>query len=308
MSLIREYSNGGGSRWHDRQESYSVRQTAMAEEDPEAEIAASAFVDDDEFESDPVNAGSRVLDERESNYELVEEHSRMHGFDGEELSDDEQLHTSMYGHDQFDRPLELERLEDAADYIEELEERLAAESAALDRVALGTSDIPMPIDQARANVREQARQQLINNADMVFVDRAAEDRYMDQIEQQNIQQQLAEARAHYGEEFDEAYQRLTSLNPNNPRDRALVRQIVYSGYRGAHVGETLIGWHRDTQATRQGRPHPQQQRTIRHGMLVERGDSPRRGQAYRSLEQEIEDNGGYSSAEDEADVFANAFR
>ena len=40
---------------------------------------------------------------------------------------------------------------------------------------------------------------------------------------------------------------------------------------------------------------------------MDRDDNRRRGQAYRGLEQEVEDNGGYSSADDEADVFAAAF-
>ena len=61
---------------------------------------------------------------------------------------------------------------------------------------------------------------------------------------------------------------LHSLNPNNPRDRALVRGIAYASHAGSHAGEALMSWYRSSRATRQGRAHPQQQRTIRHGMLT----------------------------------------
>ena len=297
MPYERVWDEDGGSSWIPAGVAYNSRDSEQMRAESEREIAAAAF-DDEGWEADPVTAGSNQEDESEQNDELVAYHSQLDGFDGRKLPDAEQQHAMQHGHGDWDRPLELESLDQAADEIERLQDALAADRAAMDRMSMGSTDMVLPIDQQRSAAREQAKTALINQG--VYLEDSAYEQILTNQENQAIERQFMQSRIKHGEDFDEAYAALTSLNPNNPRDRAVARQIAYAGHAGAHAGETLMQWFGNSRATRQGRPHPRQQQ---HPMR----DNPQSRQRSRPMEDAISDAGGVSSPEDERDIYASAW-
>ena len=297
MPYERVWDEDGGSSWIPSTVAYENTQANHMQLESEDEIAAAAF-DDAGWASDPATAGASQVDSRAENDELVESQSEITGFDGRPLGLDEIAHANIHGHGDWDRPIEIESMEQAADTIEELQQQLAADRAAMDRMSMGSTDMVLPIDQQRSAAREAAKSALIDKG--VYLLDAEYEQVLTNQENQAIERQFMQSRIKHGEDFDEAYAALTSLNPNNPRDRAVARQIAYAGHAGAHAGETLMQWFGNSRATRQGRPHPRQQQ---HPMR----DNPQSRQRSRPMEDAISDAGGVSSPEDERDIYASAW-
>ena len=252
----------------------------------EDEVFAAAF-DDEGWENDPATAGSAQADDRQANDDLIEQQSQITGFNGEPLGLDEIAAVNMYGHGDTDRPIEAET-------VAELEDELRAERSTVARLTNnGVDEIPMMIDRQRYQAREAAKKQLVDQGLFLDLDPEKETAFLDAQEAQNLKMQVMEGKLRYGDEFDEAFQHLTSLNAHDPRNRAVARTICFAPYGGGHMADTLVAWHRGQQG---GGRRSQQ-------------NAPPSRQRGRSMDQDLyEGPTGVSSAAEEADIFADAFR
>lgn len=61
---------------------------------------------------------------------------------------------------------------------------------------------------------------------------------------QRVETSFAIAHGFHKETFDEAYQAINKLNPNDPDDRSTVQRI----YKSPNPGEALVNWHRNRKA------------------------------------------------------------
>ena len=274
----------GGGRWIHSNAAQEDHDANWMQRSTEDEIMAAAFLPDDLWEANKEEAGAQAIDDRAENDALIEQQSQVSGWSGEPLGIDEIAHVNMYGHGDTDRPIEAET-------VAELEDELRAERSTVARLTNnGVDEIPMKIDQQRYEVREQAKKQMIDQG--MYLDVAGkEDEFLNHQEAQNLKLQVAEGKARYGSEFDEAFQHLTSLNAHDPRNRAVARTICFAPYGGGHMADTLIGWYRQQQGGRRSQ---------------QRQSPPPSRQRGPSWEDQLSD--GVSSAAEEADIFADAFR
>ena len=155
----------------------------------------------------------------------------------------------------------------------------------------GVDEIPMQIDRQRYQAREAAKKQLVDQGLFLDLDPEKETAFLDHQEAQNLKMQVMEGKLRYGDEFDEAFQHLTSLNAQNPRNRAVARTICFANYGGGHMADTLVGWYRGQQGG--GRRSQQRQ-----------SNQQSRG---RSFGQDLEAADGVSDAATERDIYASAF-
>jgi hypothetical protein len=161
------------------------------------------------------------------------------GWDGAPLGEAEVAAVNIFGHDpvnNHDRPIALAEEQSAQaensqlrEYIAQLQQHVGEQAQRED-----------PVRQAQlAEQRERLELAAMSNPREILT-------YPAQLEQQN--QQLQEARVNenlnqwarsHGEDFDQAYSDLISLDKNNPMHRSIVESV----WRSPDPGAALMSWH-----------------------------------------------------------------
>jgi hypothetical protein len=153
------------------------------------------------------------------------------GADGLPLSFEEIAHRNLYGDDEnnFDRPLQM------ADEEARHEERMAIERQMLNQMARGQAEQ----DAARFEQRKQAIIPEVLAQPERMVDHAlALERQVESQRATYVNLSLERGHEQYGEDF-ERYQKLTSLDSDNPTHRSLVQSI----YLADDPTAALMNWH-----------------------------------------------------------------
>jgi hypothetical protein len=176
--------------------------------------------------------------------EFVDEMSQSEGWDGDPLPIEEIAHRALNGDDEnnFDRPMLLEDEHELAQENAQLRQQLAQREQEYE-LMLGQ---PMAEAQ-RAQMRENARTQLENAYGLVSLNDEQLDRFLgdmytakahgENLEAARFNASMAYAHNQHGQDFERAYDSLTSMNPRNP----LARQIVEHVRNSADPGAALMG-------------------------------------------------------------------
>jgi hypothetical protein len=226
------------------------------------------------------------------------------GADGLPLPFEEIAHRNLYGDDEnnFDRPIAL------AEEEANIEAHLRSNQEILGNMAQHWAQH----DQAVLEARKQAIIPEVLAQPEVVVNHALA------LEQQVQSQRAAyvdlsfqRGHEHYGEDFERAYNKLTSLDPNNPTHRSLVQSI----YHADDPTAALLNWHEhgidargNMSAGHRARPG------MRLPSLNSQTAASTRGRSGSSRsgglsEHELEMHGGGFGADgDEADIFGSALR
>ena len=281
--LERAHDDQGGSQWLQGADSFGNHEVNYMGDLTEREIADDAFDRGEDYDS---------LSEHEENDELVDEQSQVQGWDGDALSDEDQW---AYDGGLDDRPTTTDALEDAHERIAQMEEELENERQ-LNGELLGggmSSGAQRERDARWAQARESLKaagmydEQHINNI-------------LGQAENADIEMSMQRMAAQDRDAFHEAYSALTStMDPQNPRDRAAVQQILYS----RDPGRGIMQWYAQQQQNTRGNRVERIARANPRSLSREVAAYPQ----HRGPRDLMDERSGDGNRDDEQDIFKSAF-
>jgi hypothetical protein len=214
--------NRPGQRWISSAE--FDRDLRSMQLDTEREIMRAAL-GEEEFSDDP-------------EHQLVEEGSEIEGFDGDRLSMTEIAHGNLYERSDtgYDRPVELQTTYDLAKRNAELEHQNALLFKSYEE-DLGRNK--REVD--KGVFREKVRGNLLDafgdddRMDALIQEHVGLQNQVQQLQEQRVNASLDQAHRKYGRQFDEAFETMTTSEPN-----AMNRSIVANVWGSENPGERLM--------------------------------------------------------------------
>jgi hypothetical protein len=242
-------------------------------------------------------------DVEQSGYEnqMVDDLSQAEGWDGEDLPIEEVAHRNIYGDTgtNFDRPIEMDTEVTLANKLQQAERERDAYAAAWNQAVAQPQ-----IEAAHAQHREEVRKNLydqygiVDSYDDAKLDRFINDygasvRHAQALQENRMEASLQHAAQKYGQDFQDAYNDVTSMNPNSP----LARDIIQTAMATSDPGEAIMELHNNQLVRALGRtPSPP---------FMPQGYGP--PHASRPVRPSDRMEGGWGDADVERDVFDSAF-
>jgi hypothetical protein len=230
---------------------------------------------------------------------LIAENSAVEGWNGEALSDIEQVAANVYGHDERgnDRPVEMSEAAELRDQVAHLQR----ENSELQQVTERWVNEPV-LEQRRQALRDQVRENVYAQYGLIDDGSGKLDRFIGDVTgamqqtqalaDHRVNSSMQQARDQYGEDFDQSFGAIASMDPNNPHARLIAQSIVGA----ADPGRAVMELHDNAMVRALGTGHAP--------FLPSRGAAPRGHARPRSGGDALE-NAGWGDADVEADIMSS---